>query len=75
MVQIVKTFGHQLKELSYSPEMMRASKKDRICDLEGSSYWIGGGGGRRPKNGVREISQNLLQEVKRNIELQEKFKW
>lgn len=72
--QIVKTFGHQLKELSYSPEMMRASKRARVCDLEGSFYW-NGGEGRGAKNRVRETSQNLLQGMKRNIKLQEKFKW
>lgn len=44
------------KELSYSPENTRASKRPRVCDLEGSLCWHVE---KRAKNGLRETSQKL----------------
>lgn len=52
-MHIMKTLGHQLKELSYSPEKMRASKRARVCDLEGSLSW-------NVRNGLRETSQKFI---------------
>jgi len=53
----MKTLGHQLKELSYSPEKMRASKRARVCNLEGSLCW---NVEKRAKNGLRETSQKFI---------------
>lgn len=37
----MKTPGHQLKELGYLfLEMVRASKRGRLCDLEGSHWTV-----------------------------------
>lgn len=56
-MHIMKTPGHQLKELSYSPEKKRASKRISICDLEGSLGW---NVEKRAKNGLRETSQKFI---------------
>lgn len=69
----MKTLGHQLKELRcYSLELMRTSKRSRVYDLEGSLCW---NVAKELKTESGRSGRNLLQGVKKNIQLQEIFKW